>query len=74
VQLVGEGSFHQLHGGETTNADPARREARLVAYREQYAALRGSGAPVTTAPLNFLGHLPTEAAKIHRRRWTAATG
>ena len=68
VQLVGEGSFHQVHGGATTNSAPAQREARLEAYREQYRALRGNSGFTTTAPLNFLGHLPTEAAKIHRRR------
>ncbi|MHA7816224.1 MAG: glycosyltransferase family A protein [Pseudohaliea sp.] len=68
VQLVGEGSFHQVHGGATTNSGPERRAARLEAYREQYRALRGNSEFTTAAPLNFLGHLPTEAAKIHRRR------
>jgi len=32
------------------------------------AVVRGNSEFTTTAPLNFLGHLPTEAAKIHRRR------
>ena len=72
VQLIGEGSFHQVHGGATTNSEPAPREASLAAYREQYRALRGHSEFTTTAPLNFLGHLPTEASKIHRRRSRAA--
>lgn len=73
VQLVGEGSFHQVHGGATTNSEPARREARLASYRAQYEALRGNSDFTTRAPLNFLGHLPTEASKIHRRRGPAVS-
>lgn len=72
VQLVGEGSFHQVHGGATTNSGPVPREARLAAYREQYRSIRGHGEFTAAAPLNFLGHLPTEASKIHRRRLRAA--
>lgn len=67
VQLVGEGSFHQLHGGTTTNIDDERRQQRLAAYREQYASLRGHSELMSDAPLNFLGHLPTRASKIHLR-------
>ena len=28
VQLIGEGSFHQYHGGTTTNVSPEQRDAR----------------------------------------------
>jgi len=27
IQVIGEGSFHQLHGGLTTNSDPQERSA-----------------------------------------------
>ncbi|MFU8764133.1 MAG: glycosyltransferase family 2 protein [Haliea sp.] len=67
VQLVGEGSFHQVHGGTTTNSDSAAREARLVSYREQYRRLRGHDSLLSEKPLNFLGHLPTRGSKIHLR-------
>jgi hypothetical protein len=67
VQLVGEGSFHQVHGGTTTNSGTAAREARLLSYRDQYRALRGHDRLLSDKPLNFLGHLPTQAAKIHLR-------
>ena len=68
VELIGEGSFHQVHGGTTTNSDTATREARLEAFRSQYLELRGHGELTTSVPLHFLGHLPTEDAKIHRHR------
>ncbi|MEQ9397198.1 glycosyltransferase family A protein [Haliea sp.] len=67
VQLVGEGSFHQVHGGTTTNSDTAAREARLASYRDQYRELRGHDTLLSHKPLNFLGHLPTQASKIHLR-------
>ena len=67
VQLVGEGSFHQVHGGTTTNSDTEAREARLASYRDQYRQLRGHDRLLSDKPLNFLGHLPTQASKIHLR-------
>lgn len=68
VQLVGEGSFHQVHGGTTTNSEREAREAKLASYREQYMALRGHGELLSDRPLQFLGHLPTQASKIHLRK------
>jgi glycosyltransferase involved in cell wall biosynthesis len=68
VQLVGEGSFHQVHGGTTTNSDRVAREARLASYRDQYRHLRGHDRLLSDKPLNFLGHLPTQASKIHLRK------
>ena len=41
VGILGEGSFHQLHGGTTTNEpDVGERHARLMAYREHYEQIR----------------------------------
>lgn len=67
VQLVGEGSFHQVHGGTTTNSETATREARLEQYRAQYRELLGHDQLTSDKPLNFMGHLPTFASKIHLR-------
>jgi hypothetical protein len=72
VQLVGEGSFHQLHGGTTTNSVSEEREARLAAFRAQYEQLRGHSRLVSDKVLNFIGHLPTQASKIHLRNRGAA--
>ena len=42
VTILGEGSFHQVHGGTTTNQpDPDERLARLEGFRDHYRALRG---------------------------------
>ena len=36
AQLIGEGCFHQLHGGTTTNVSTEKRDASLAKYRQQY--------------------------------------
>lgn len=66
VQLLGEGCFHQLHGGTTTNVSLKKRDASLLRYREQYEKIRGHGDVVTTKNFKFMGHLPNKASKIHR--------
>lgn len=68
LQLIGEGSFHQVHGGTTTNSDTEARQTRLDTYREQYQRLRGHDRLMPDRLPDFLGHLPTPASKIHRRR------
>ncbi|PLW81647.1 hypothetical protein CWI75_14350 [Kineobactrum sediminis] len=67
VQLVGEGSFHQLHGGITTNVTPEDRDAKVERYHDQYRVIRGADSTVTDKNIHYLGHVPTEHAKIHRR-------
>lgn len=67
VQLIGEGSFHQLHGGTTTNVGQDKQAARLASYLDQYKAIRGHGELMSKKELYFMGHLPTTASKIHLR-------
>lgn len=69
VQLIGEGSFHQLHGGTTTNVSAEERNARVAKFRQEYAEIRGHDRIMTEKTFHFMGHLPTEASKIHRLRW-----
>ena len=69
VQLIGEGSFHQLHGGTTTNVSMAQRRAQTEKYRQQYIAIRGSDQVMTTKDVHYLGHQPTTASKISRRSY-----
>jgi hypothetical protein len=66
VQLVGEGSFHQLHGGTTTNVSPEARNARVQSFREEYTDIRGHDKLMTEKSFHYMGHLPTRASKIHR--------
>jgi tetratricopeptide (TPR) repeat protein len=41
VLLLGEATFHQLHGGIATNARPGVVEASVARWREQYHEIRG---------------------------------
>ena len=66
VQLIGEGSFHQIHGGTTTNVTMEQRQSRTQAYQKQYEALRGNASVTSDTPVMYMGHLPTERSLIHR--------
>lgn len=71
LQVIGEGSFHQLHGGITTNSNGKEREARLNKYRSQYAQIRGHDEVMAYVPFTYMGHMPTTASNItavERRR------
>jgi len=76
VQIIGEGSFHQLHGGITTNSEGATRQATLESYRRNYRAIRGHDQLVARVPVYHMGHLPTPSANItaRDRRRARATG
>ena len=63
VILLGEGTFHQLHGGIATNASPESLSQSLVQWGEQYQAIRGRPLPgpaFRSAP-TYLGTLPRPA-------------
>ena len=68
VLLIGEGSFHQLHGGTTTNVTPEERDARVMIYQQQYCKLRGADLAPSNKEVYFMGHLPTLKSKIHMRK------
>jgi len=63
IVLLGEGTFHQLHGGIATNAPNARMERDLRQWEEQYLAIRGRPFAVRRpeASRTFLGTLPQPA-------------
>jgi cephalosporin hydroxylase len=73
VTILGEGSFHQVHGGTTTNqTDPVGRRARVVESTTEYEAVRGRPFKGPTKVMHFVGAFPAEAAKRSRaRRMTA---
>ena len=41
ICLAGEGSFHQVHGGVTTNVIEEENTRRYATYKEEYRRLRG---------------------------------
>lgn len=66
AQLIGEGCFHQLHGGTTTNVTPQKRDAELESYKQQFEDIRGHRDFITTKTFMYMGRIPNEAAKIHK--------
>lgn len=68
TQLIGEGCFHQLHGGTTTNVSAKKRDESLEKYRKQFEEIRGHGDVITKNDFFYMGHLPTQDSKIHRIR------
>ena len=60
VILLGEGTFHQMHGGIATNVTPDAIDEKMERWREQYTAIRGR--PVDPRPPFrdpvYLGMLP----------------
>lgn len=74
VLLIGEGSFHQVHGGTTTNVSPEERDKKVASYNRQYEAIRGREFKVADKDVFYLGHQPTLRSKIHLRNRPGGNG
>jgi cephalosporin hydroxylase len=69
VSILGEGSFHQLHGGTTTNQpDPVERRNRVFGYSQHYAELRGRPFRGPGKPIHYVGRFHTPAARRTKGR------
>jgi cephalosporin hydroxylase len=69
VSVLGEGTFHQFHGGTTTNvADEAQRRARIVEYGEHFRRVRGRPLLGLNKPIHYVGAMDTKAARRTRSR------
>jgi cephalosporin hydroxylase len=67
--ILGEGSFHQVHGGTTTNqADSEMRRSRVFGYGQSYAELRGRAFRGPGKPIHFVGRITTGAARRTKGR------
>lgn len=67
--MIGEGSFHQIHGGTTTNQiDPVERRRRVHGYGEKFADIRGRPFKGPGKPLLYVGRLPNESARRTKAR------
>ncbi len=73
VSVLGEGSFHQVHGGTTTNqSDPSERRTRVFSYGERYAELRGRPFSGPEKQIQYVGGFHGDSARRTRaRRMTA---
>jgi cephalosporin hydroxylase len=73
VSILGECSFHQLHGGVTTNQPDADvRRARVQGYREHFAELRGRHFRGPGKPIHYVGRILTPQARRTRARRLSA--
>ena len=71
VTILGEGSFHQIHGGTTTNApDVERRRETITGYADQYRDLRGRSFIGPGKNLHFVGTMVQSAKRTRARRVT----
>ncbi|HEV2333069.1 MAG TPA: glycosyltransferase [Gammaproteobacteria bacterium] len=61
VMLLGEGTFHQMHGGASTGGEPQRD--RFQEWAEQYRRIRGKEWRHPERPALYLGDLPAPASK-----------
>jgi cephalosporin hydroxylase/GT2 family glycosyltransferase len=69
ASILGEGTFHQFHGGTTTNvADETVRRGRVFSYREHFQDLRGRPLMGVDRPVHYVGRLATKAARRTRSR------
>jgi cephalosporin hydroxylase/GT2 family glycosyltransferase len=69
ASILGEGTFHQFHGGTTTNvADEVQRRERVVQYREHFENLRGRPLLGLDRPVHYIGAMATKAARRTRSR------
>jgi cephalosporin hydroxylase len=72
VGILGEASFHQLHGGTTTNQpDIGERHARLISYREHYEEIRKRPFRGPGKTRHFVGGVSGAALRT-RPRWILA--
>jgi hypothetical protein len=67
VQMLGEGTFHQFHGGAAT-----ARRFTWDDMHEQYVALRGEAYTPPTLPPTYLGTVPDAALGLLERSVASA--
>jgi cephalosporin hydroxylase len=68
VTMLGEASFHQVHGGTTTNLSQPQQLIR--SYDDQYEELRGRRFQVPPQRAHFVGSLPPSARRTRARYMT----
>ncbi|MEX0688385.1 MAG: glycosyltransferase [Pirellulales bacterium] len=62
VLLLGEGTFHQIHGGVATNVPWEAHP--FAAFDAEYRSIRGSGFAAPTREPIYLGSMPTQATRF----------
>lgn len=70
VMLLGEGTFHQVHGGVATNVPPERHPWR--AFHDEYVAIRGTAFAAPSRDAVYVGRCPPQALPFLARSVAAA--
>jgi cephalosporin hydroxylase len=69
VSILGEGSFHQTHGGTTTNQpDAVERRSRVFSYGEEFVEIRGRRFRGPGKPIHYVGRITSGAARRTKPR------
>jgi cephalosporin hydroxylase len=69
TSLLGEATFHQFHGGTTTNvADEAVRRDRVFSFGEHFRQVRGRSLVGLFKPVHYIGSMDTKASRRTRSR------
>jgi len=66
VVILGEGTFHQVHGGATSSTPQSRLASVVEAFQQEYLAIRGRQWvwPLPSRNPHFVGHLPAPAERF----------
>ena len=62
VQVMGEASFHQVHGGISTSSTREEQKAQWAVYTQQYEQIRGKPFVISKKAQQFVGHMPSPHA------------
>jgi glycosyltransferase involved in cell wall biosynthesis len=63
VTIVGEGSFHQIHGGVATNVPEETNQRLWKEWEADYVAIRGTSYERPSRVSEYVGHAPPQALK-----------
>ena len=68
VMLLGEGTFHQFHGGATSGKPPDAVNSLVIGFDAEYRAIRGRAfeGEAKRRP-HYVGHVPEEAMDLLAR-------
>ncbi|WP_101756537.1 hypothetical protein [Oceanicoccus sp. KOV_DT_Chl] len=62
VGIIGEGTFHQVHGGDTTNSNGSERTIKLSSYQSEYYSIYKKAYSRPKVNIQYIGHMPNLAA------------
>lgn len=64
IILMGEGTFHQVHGGVSTNVTAEENVRRWQEFEKEYIDIRKTGYSLPVKLPDFLGHIPGESLRF----------